>query len=155
MSDDDATADAATYAALRRTWSAVDPVPVGLIDRMVAAVAVEDLSREYELLTLVEGEVVAVRSETDTMTLQFSSGLVNVLIHVTAEDDGSSRVDGWIEGTALAVRLLQDETVLDAGAAENGRFALTAVPHGLSRLRIVIRDDSGDLREFETPRFEV
>ena len=50
-------------------------MPADLVDRMVAAVAVEDLSREYALLTLVEGSTLAaVRGETDTATLQFSDG---------------------------------------------------------------------------------
>ena len=40
-------------------------MPADLVDRMVAAVAVEDLSREYALLTLVEeSALAAVRGET-------------------------------------------------------------------------------------------
>ena len=76
MSDEelDAAADAALFARMRTMWEAVDPVPADLVDRMVAAVAVEDLTREYALLTLVEGVALsAVRGESDTLTLQFNS----------------------------------------------------------------------------------
>ena len=54
MDIEDFAADAALFARMRSVWAEVDPVPVDLVDRMVAAVAVEDLSREYALLTLVE-----------------------------------------------------------------------------------------------------
>lgn len=58
----DAAADAALFARLRSVWEEHDPVPADLIDRMVAAVAVADLSREYALLTLVEtADLAAVR----------------------------------------------------------------------------------------------
>ena len=59
MEIEDFAADAALFARMRSAWEDVDPVPADLVDRMVAAVAVEDLSREYALLTLVEGSVLA------------------------------------------------------------------------------------------------
>ena len=106
METEDFAADAALFARLRAVWEEVDPVPADLVDRMVAAVAVEDLSREYALLTLVEGsQLAAVRGETDTATLQFSDGTTSVLLHVTATEDGSRRVDGWVDAAALAIRL--------------------------------------------------
>jgi hypothetical protein len=151
----DAAADAALFARLRAVWEEVDPVPADLVDRMVAAVAVEDLSREYALLTLVEGaELSAVRGETDTLTLQFSDGKTSVLLHVSATDDGARRIDGWVDATALAVRLAQGDREWSADPGEAGRFAFEDIPSGMSRIRLVIRDDSG-MREFMTPQFEV
>jgi len=152
---EDITADAALFATLRRVWQEVDPVPADLVDRMVAAVAVEDLSREYALLTLVEeAELAAVRGEADTMTLQFSDGRTSVLLHVTLDDGGARRLDGWVDASALAIRLDQGTREWAADAGEHGRFAFEGVPAGLTRLRLVVR--SGDeLREFATPQFEV
>ena len=106
METEDFAADAALFARMRAMWQEVDPVPADLVDRMVATVAVEDLSREYALLTLVEGsQLAAVRGETDTATLQFSDGTTSVLLHVTATEDGSRRIDGWVDAAALAIRL--------------------------------------------------
>ena len=51
MDTEDFAADAALFARLRATWDDIDPMPADMIDRMVAAVAVADLSREYALLT--------------------------------------------------------------------------------------------------------
>lgn len=156
METEDFAADAALFARMRAMWQVVDPVPADLVDRMVATVAVEDLSREYALLTLVEAsELSAVRGETDTSTLQFSDGTTSVLVHVTATEDGSRRIDGWVDATALAIRLSQGEREWSTDPGEHGRFAFDDVPPGVSRLRLVVRGSDGDMRDFQTPQFEV
>jgi len=148
--------DAALFAQLRAAWQQADPPPADLVDRMVAAVAVEDLSREYSLLTLVDASALAVvRGETDTATLQFSDGDTSVLLHVTATEDGSRRIDGWVDAEALAIRIAQNGREWAAEAAEHGRFEFVSIPPGMSRLRIVIRATDGELHEFQTPQFEV
>jgi hypothetical protein len=155
MDTEDFAADAAIFARLRGVWEDVDPMPTDLVDRMVAAVAVADLTREYALLTLVEeSQLAAVRGETDTATLQFSDGSTTVLLHVTATD-GHRRVDGWVDATALAIRLVQGDTEISAAPTEHGRFAFDDVPPGVCRLRLVVKDSDGDLRDFQTPQFEV
>lgn len=156
MTDDDVAADAALFARLRAVWQQVDPVPADLVDRMVAAVAVADLSREYALLTLVEGSTLAaVRGEADTATLQFSDGTTSVLLHVTATEDGGRRVDGWSDAETLAIRLVQGDREWAAEAAVHGRFAFAEVPPGVSRLRIAVRIAQGEVKDFQTPQFEV
>lgn len=156
MEKDDYATDAALFARMRGAWESIDPVPEDLADRMVAAVAVEDLSREYALLTLVEGaEMAAVRGDADTATLQFSDGETSVLVHVTATARGTRRIDGWVDGEALAIRLVQGERDLSAAQGEPGRFAFEDVPAGLCRLRLVVKGDDGELQEFQTPQFEV
>lgn len=155
MDTEDFAADAALFARMRRMWEDVDPVPADMVDRMVAAVAVEDLSREYALLTLVEGSLGAVRGESDTATLQFSDGTTSVLLHVTAIEGGGRRVDGWVDASALAIRLAQGDREWSAEPGEHGRFAFEDVTPGVSRLRLVVRDAGGELRDFQTPQFEV
>jgi hypothetical protein len=155
METEDFAADAALFARMRRMWEDVDPMPAELVDRMVAAVAVEDLSREYALLTLVEGTLAAVRGESDTATLQFSDGTTSVLVHVTATEGGGRRVDGWVDATALAIRLIQADREWAADPGEHGRFAFDVVTPGVARLRLVVRDADGALRDFQTPQFEV
>jgi len=156
METEDFAADAVLFARMRAMWQDVDPVPADLVDRMVATVAVEDLSREYALLTLVENsELSAVRSATDTATLQFSDGTTSVLVHVTATEAGSRRIDGWVDAAALAVRLSQGEREWSTMPGEHGRFAFDSVPPGVCRLRLVVRDADGEMRDFQTPQFEV
>ncbi len=160
METEDFAADAALFARLRAVWSEVDPMPVDLVDRMVATVAVEDLSREYALLTLVEqAQRSAVRGEashtTNSSTLQFSDGSTSVLLHVTATETGSRRIDGWVDAAALAIRLAQGDTEFSAEPGEHGRFAFDSVTPGVSRLRLVVRGNDGEMHDFQTPQFEI
>ena len=156
METEDFAADAALFAQMRRMWQDVDPVPADLVDRMVATVAVEDLSREYALLTLVEAsQLSAVRGETDTATLQFSDGKTSVLVHVTVTEDGARRIDGWVDAAALAIRLSQGDREWSTDAGEHGRFAFDSVPPGVSRLRLVVRGADDEFHDFQTPQFEV
>lgn len=155
METEDFAADAALFARMRAMWQDIDPVPAELVDRMVAAVAVEDLSREYALLTLVSGELADVRGDTDTLTLQFSDGDTSVLLHVTAPEEGKRRIDGWVDATALAVKLVQGDRERTAELAEHGRFAFDDVKPGVCRVRLAVRDQDDRLREFQTPQFEV
>lgn len=155
MDNDDVAADAALFARLRHVWETVDPVPADLIDRMVAAVAVHDLSREYALLTLTSAsDLAAVRGESDTATLQFSDGKTSVLLHISATEHGARRVDGWVDADALAIRLVRGDQEWTRDAAEHGRFAFDDVTPGLVRLILVVRTDDG-IREFQTPQFEL
>lgn len=155
MQTEDSAADAALLARMRAMWQDLDPVPPELADRMVATVAVADLSREYALLTLVTGELAAVRSDTDTVTLQFSDGETTVLLHVTALEEGRRRIDGWVDAATLAVKLVQGDRELTAGRAEHGRFAFDDVRPGTCRILLAVRDARDQLREFQTPLFDV
>ncbi|GAA3202745.1 hypothetical protein [Microbacterium terregens] len=156
METEDFAADAALFARMRAMWQDADPMPADLVDRMVATVAVEDLSREYAMLTLVEAsELSAVRGETDTATLQFTDGTTSILVHVSATEEGTRRIDGWVDAAALAIRLSQGEREWTTEPGEHGRFAFEDVPRGASRLRLIVRAGDGDMRDFQTPQFEV
>ncbi|MFT4213518.1 MAG: hypothetical protein QM622_01905 [Microbacterium sp.] len=160
MTGEDTMADAALFRALRHTWEGRDPMPVDLVDRMVAAVATADLTREYALLTIVESAApAAVRGDADMITLQFSDGRTTVLIHTTHTGDGarraSCRIDGWVVGDAVRVELIQDAGTAAADVVA-GRFAFEAVPPGVSRLLVVLAADaSGEATDLLTPRFEI
>lgn len=155
MTSDDTT-DAGVYPALRRTWSAVDPVPEGLPDAMVAATASADLDREYALLALVDSDATAaVRGEADLFTLQFSDGRTNLLVHVTPGERGTRRLDGWVDGDVTEVRL-QGEGGDHGVECADGRFSFDDVAPGVSRLRVVLADpEPGTAAELLTPRFEL
>lgn len=157
MTSESTTDDAALFAALRRTWQGVDPVPEGLVDAMVAAVASADLGREYALLTLIESDATsAVRGDADMLTLQFSDGRTNVLVHITPAEHDRSRLDGWVDGDVTAVILIQDGAELQA-VADGGRFSFDAVAPGISRLRVRLAapPEPGAAAELLTPRFEI
>lgn len=153
--DEDFVADAELFAGLRAMWEERDPVPAGLIDRMVAAIAVEDLSREYAMLTLVEGDYADVRGFSDTATLQFSDGKTSILLHVTAAEDGAHRIDGWVDAEARRVRLVQGDRDIATDVGAHGRFAFDGVRTGLTRVRLSVIGADGTSVEFQTPQFEI
>lgn len=146
--------DAQMFARLRSLWSEVDPMPAGLIDRMVAAVAADGLNREYALLTLVEGQLGAVRGEADALTLQFSDGATSILLHVTTTASGRRRVDGWVDTAAAEIVLTQGEKTRSTTPEETGRFVFDDVPPGLTRVQLttVIGEET---RTLATPQFEL
>lgn len=146
--------DAALLASLRDLWEERDAPPSDLTERMIASVAIDDVSREYALLTPVTALEGAVRSEQSRLTLQFSDDVTSVLLHVSATESGGRRVDGWSDPPVLAARLTQDAHEWAADLGEEGRFAFAEVPAGLSVVRLIVRMD-GELREFITPQFEV
>jgi hypothetical protein len=146
--------DAQMFARLRTLWGEVDPMPAGLIDRMVAAVAADGLNREYALLTLVEGQLGAVRGEADALTLQFSDGSTSILLHVTTTASGRRRVDGWVDTAAAEIVLTQGEKTRSTSPEATGRFVFDEVPPGLTHVRLttVIGDET---RTLSTPQFEL
>lgn len=148
--------DDALLAELRLLWQEIDPVPAELADEVVAALAIEEFAREWDLLALVTGtELAAVRGDADTLTLQFSDGATSVMVYVAGAAGGPKRVDGWVDGQAIVIELRQDAQEWTTTPNETGRFAFDRIPAGLSRLRLVIRQPDGSQREYRTPQFEV
>lgn len=143
--------DAGLFAALRTAIEDVDPVPTDLADRMVAVVAVADLSREYALLTMVEGVEGAVRGDAETTTLQFSDGVSSVLLHISHTAQNLRRIDGWVDADTSEIRLTQGERSWSVPPGELGRFAFDDIPPGLTRVQLVTGANTKDLL---TPQFE-
>lgn len=139
---------------LRALWTAIDPVPADLADRVVAAVAADGLNREYALLTLVEGELGAVRGDADALTLQFSDGSTSILLHVTATASGRRRVDGWVDTAAAEIELIQGGSRVSTTPQDTGRFVFDEVPPGMTSVRLTttVGDET---RTLATPRFEL
>lgn len=146
--------DAELFARLRSLWRDVDPVPTGLIDRMIAAVAAEGLSEEYALLTLVEQPLGAVRGDADALTLQFSDGTTSILLHVTSTANGRHRIDGWVDTAAAEIELRQGDRRRTTSPSETGRFAFDDVPDGFTSVRLSTTV-GGEERILSTPQFEL
>lgn len=156
MADDFARAtDPDLLASLRAMWEETDPAPSDLADRVAAAIAIDDLTREWELLLLIEDAALgAVRGGLAPQTLQFGDTATSVLLHVSDTEDGRRRIDGWVDGSVLAVRLESGSGEHATEPTTTGRFAFDSVPAGTARIRLVIKDGGG-LREFVTPPFDV
>ena len=139
------TDDDAVYADLREMWERVDPMPADLPDRVIAAIAADDL--DLELLTFTAAESLAVRGE--AQVLECSTDELTLVVWISDEPDGTRRIDGWTEGVE-EVTLLGGGVSRAAVVTVAGRFEFDDLPAGPVRLRL-----RTPRRGFKTTEFEV
>jgi hypothetical protein len=152
------------YAAVRRASDRFDPVPEGLVERMVLAVrdhrpdSDADLDLEFELLVLLErsDELVGTRSAAQSYTLRFGANDVELLVRIsTADDEGKARLDGWlvpsVSGPVQLREVDGEKRTYDGVADENGRFEFGDLPAGFYRIWLELPDN----HTFGTPAFEI
>lgn len=148
----DAT-DAQVLSGLAACIEAVDPVPDGLVDRVLFAMTLESLHVETMEVRRIGASELAMRADepVEARTITFTSADLSVMISLSPAD-GEVRVDGWIsEEGVRSVELhrlgAQDTTESDG----EGRFVFARVPHG--PVSLVIRD--GARAPVSTPVIEL
>jgi hypothetical protein len=129
--------DLAILDDLREMYTAADPMPAGLIDRVQFAIALEDL--DVEVFRLAEQPALAAtrgtEEEEEVCTVTFDSESLTIMVSVTSAEDGTVRLDGWLAPAAPhTIELRTSGTALIAVADDAGRFAISSVPHGLAQL---------------------
>lgn len=154
--------DTRLFDRLRNLWTTRDPVPDGLVDDLVAALAADDLAARWAQFELTSGDLAGVRGvraeqSSDVATMEFHLGSVELVLRISTDVHGTRRLDGWLTdadepvapGTELVVTSAATEqhTTVDA----HGRFTFLAVPDRAWRLRV---DLGGNGRRFETPDLE-
>lgn len=151
------------FDALKRTYEELDPVPTGLTEKVLVAVAMDDLELEYELLTMVHRsqQLDGVRGADDhKLVLEFTASGVTVMLRVSQVDAGHRRIDGWVvrqsdakgELVELTASLWQEAGTSSAPVGNHGRFEFAKVPAGLTRLDLV---EAGNDPAFRTTLFEI
>jgi hypothetical protein len=144
---------------LARMWEARDPMPAGLVDKVLVAIETENLDAEYELLHLVERsrELAGARGVGDAVTIAFSAGAFSLLLRVSALGETSCRVDGWVSPPQpMRVKVTQQSTTVQALADVLGRFEISRLPTGPTRFWLLSDDSAEDSdRSFATPTFEL
>ena len=100
--------DERLFGDVRRVTETFDPIPDGMIERMVAVtrdVALADPDLELQLMLVVErfAELVGTRGGSRSYTLRFGGEGVDLLVRVgVSEDEGRARLDGWLVPAASA-----------------------------------------------------
>lgn len=148
-------------ADVRRATAAFDPLPAGMVERMVAVtrdVADHDPDLELQLMLVVErfAELVGTRGGARSYTLRFGGEGVDLLVRVgVAEEEGRARLDGWLvpaESAPVQIREVGGEGRTYDGVAEaSGRFEFPDLPTGFYRVSLKLADD----QTFGTPAFEI
>lgn len=166
-----ARADDELLGAIARLYDGLDPAPPDLADGVLARLAVVDLEREYELLTLVEridlatgtrSAEAAVHGDTATVALEFAGTSYRVLVRISSVE-GERRVDGWVV-PAVPMRVFlgppddaRAHARQRADADNDGRFEFDDPPAGEMCLWLLPEsaDDTPAAAPFVTPPFTV
>jgi hypothetical protein len=153
--------DEPLLADVRRATAAFDPLPAGMVERMVAVtrdVADHDPDLELQLMLVVErfAELVGTRGGARSYTLRFGGEGVDLLVRVgVAEEEGRARLDGWLvpaESAPVQIREVGGEgRTYDSVAEASGRFEFPDLPTGFYRVSLKLADD----QTFGTPAFEI
>jgi hypothetical protein len=141
--------------ALATMWARKDPVPDGLVEKVLVAIATEDLDAEYELLHLVEQTrtLAGARGAGEAFTISFSGGAFSLLLRVSQLGKKLCRVDGWVTpAQAMKVSISQQANTWDAVVDTLGRFEIPELPLGFTRFWLFSTDGE---RLFATPTVEL
>jgi hypothetical protein len=131
--------DQAVLDSIASVYAAVDPPPAGFDDRVMFALALDDLDAEVARLSdeLTVGS--GARASERTRTITFDADSRTVMITAVELPDDLVRLDGWLAPPAeLRVELRRG----DAGPArtvtsdDGGRFVFDVVPRGLAQLLV-------------------
>lgn len=121
-------------------YSAVDPVPADLVDRLQFAITLNALEVEIAQLQEIPDEALAARGSDQVSavkTLTFSSDSVTTMITISADGPDRLRIDGWAApGAQATVELHQGSHRRSVQADSDGRFVFAEVEHGLTRFVI-------------------
>jgi hypothetical protein len=153
--------DEQLLADVRVATQAFDPVPPGMVDRMVAVtrdVADHDPDLELQLMLVVErfAELVGTRGGSRSYTLRFGGEGIDLLVRVgSSEEEGRARLDGWIvpaAGGPVQIHEVGGEgRTFEGTAADSGKFEFPDLPTGFFRVSLKLADD----QTFGTPAFEI
>lgn len=129
-----------------------DPPPPDLDERVLFALALDDLEIEVARLTAEQFTGSGARASERTRTVTFGADSRTVMITVVERDDHLVRIDGWLApGGPLRVELRfpEPEPARTVTADETGRFVFDEVPHGLAQL--VIHGPDAEAARVVTP----
>jgi hypothetical protein len=149
------------FADVRRATDAFDPMPDGMVDRMVAVtgdIAHADPDLELQLMLVVErfAELVGTRGGARSYTLRFGGEGIDLLVRVgVSEEEGRARLDGWLvpaESAPVEIREVGGEgRTFESVAEPTGRFEFPDLPTGFYRVSLKLADE----QTFGTPAFEI
>lgn len=148
--------DLAVLDQIAAAYTAADPVPEGLIDRLQFAITLDALHAEIAQLTRMD-DLVGARAEaaSETQTVTFTSQSITTMITITPTGADRVRIDGWAaEGGGIAIELRTVESRLHADADEDGRFVFDDVPRGMAQFVLRPPAESG-LSPVVTPAIEI
>ena len=147
--------DLNALARMADLYTALDPVPPSLVERVQFGITLDALHAEIAQLQRTGGLVGARADEVvDAQTITFTTSSVTTTVTITSTAADRVRIDGWIApGAGMRVALRQVDGERETVADEDGRFVFEDVPRGLAQF--VLRPaDGGTGSAVVTPSLE-
>jgi hypothetical protein len=147
--------DVQILARTAALFDRLDPVPVGLVDRVRFGITLDALHGELAQLQRTGG-LVGVRSDgtAEAQTVTFTSASLSTMVTVTPSGQDRVRVDGWVApGGGVTVELRIVDRTLSTTADSDGRFVFDDVPHGLGQF--IVRPTQSGQPSVITPSIEL
>jgi len=135
--------DLAILDELASAYTALDPVPDGLVERLQFAITLDALNAEIAQLTRMDG-LVGARTDAaaEVQTVTFTSQTTSTMITVTPDGADHVRIDGWVtDGAGMAIELRTVAARLQTAADDDGRFVFERVRHGMAQFVLRHPDD--------------
>ena len=149
--------DQAVLDSIATAYAAIDPPPPDLDERIMFALALDDIDAEVarlgDELTVGSGA----RAGERTRTITFDADSRTVMITAVELADDLVRLDGWLAPPAeLRVELRRGDggPPLAVNSDDGGRFVFDRVPHGLAQLLVHPPTGSG-APHVVTPSFQL
>lgn len=147
--------DEQILAELRGLWTAADPPPAGLTERIRFAMTVASLEADVARIVQESLSGAGVRSSYErASTVTFTSGSLSAMIDIEAADDDRVRVNGWVSEAAVEVELRERQRSRTTSVDAAGRFGFGAVERGLVHF-VFRRTDDPSARPVITPTIEL
>ena len=145
--------DKAILDRLAAIHGLLDPPPADLDDRVLFAIALDDVDMDVARLgeDLLVGS--GTRSSERTRTITFDAESRTLMIMVVDRGDGLVRVDGWLAPSAalrVELRLPEPAPSQVVLSDDAGRFVFDGIPHGLAQL-VVHPPEDGTAPRVVTP----
>ncbi len=150
--------DRRTLDLLRDIYTAGDPVPPGLVERVKFAITLDDLEAEVARLQRDAQPLLLARSEEalKARTVTFTSDTLTTMVTISEVSPDRVRLDGWAApGANVSVELRVGQARHHVVADEDGRFVFDAVEHGLAQLVLRPSEEGGGSHPVITPAIEL
>ncbi|MCA1781613.1 MAG: carboxypeptidase regulatory-like domain-containing protein [Intrasporangiaceae bacterium] len=146
--------DERVLSELRALWSAGDPPPGGLTERIRFAMTVASLEAEVARISEESLAGSGVRSYERASTVTFTSGSLSAMIDIETGDEDRVRVSGWVSEASVEVELRERHRSRTTDVDASGRFGFAAVERGLVHF-VLRRTDDPSARPVITPTIEL
>ena len=124
-----------------RAWTAADPVPAGLVERIKFGITLDALHAEIAQLQRMDGLVGARSAGTDVSTVTFTSQSLTTMVTIAPTVADRVRIDGWVAPGGKSPSNCAPSRGADRSADADGRFVFDDVPHGLAQFVLRAPDD--------------